>query len=63
MSAVLEAPVRTATRAPGIGDAVRWEASKLRAQLRTRITLGLCAVAPMIPGRCIIEFVTAVSGL
>src|SRR4051794_26904923 len=35
-------------RRPSLLDAVGWEASKLRAQLRSRVTLLLCLLAPIL---------------
>src|SRR4051794_22494304 len=51
MSQVAEAtagalPRRAERRAPGLADAVGWETSKLAAQLRGRITLLFCLLAP-----------------
>jgi ABC-2 type transport system permease protein len=49
MTAVLDrAPLRIATRAPRLFPVVRWEAAKLRSQMRSRITLAICALAPII---------------
>jgi ABC-2 type transport system permease protein len=39
-------PQQIARRRPGLGDALRWEASKLTAQLRVKVTLIACLVAP-----------------
>ena len=40
------APVRTAWRRPSLADALRWESSKLSAQLRARVVLLACLIAP-----------------
>jgi ABC-2 type transport system permease protein len=49
MTAVLDrAPVRIATRRPRLLPVVLWEAAKLRAQLRSRVTMAICALAPIV---------------
>src|SRR3954466_9908983 len=45
-AAALATPRRTTWRQPGLADTVRWEASKLTAQRRARLTLLLCLIAP-----------------
>jgi ABC-2 type transport system permease protein len=39
---------RVTHRTPSLFDAIAWEASKLTAQARTRVTLALCLVAPIV---------------
>lgn len=42
------APVHVTRRTPTLFDAVRWETSKLAAQVRARVTLSVCLVAPVV---------------
>jgi|tagenome__1003787_1003787.scaffolds.fasta_scaffold20640948_2 ABC-2 type transport system permease protein len=46
MTALTATPTRTRWRPPSLAATVRWETSKLTAQLRARVTLLLCLVAP-----------------
>jgi ABC-2 type transport system permease protein len=46
--APLAPPRRAARRKPTLFDAIAWETSKLAAQTRTRVTLLLCLLAPVL---------------